>query len=221
MTFYELLDLFTFVSPIVLFVGVVTGVYCYRSLDLSHKVIMYYLLIALSTDIISRIYGHVYGNNLIFILIFALLELGVFSILYYNLLKKNKKVFLIGIGIAVLFMLWEIWSLKMLHVADFQSYSKVVDTFLIVCFSIAYFFEKINSQTQTEWDLFLLNSVILGFFSLNLIFFLPINYLINETSILKFYFWFANLILTLLFYVFLTRAIWKNGRTHKQLHRGL
>jgi hypothetical protein len=58
------------------------------------------------------------------------------------------------------------------------------------------------------------------YFSLNLIFFLPVNFLINVASSVKFYFWSANLLLTISFYTFLCKEIWKNGSTRKRLRSG-
>jgi hypothetical protein len=47
---------------------------------------------------------------------------------------------------------------------------------------------------------------------LNIIIFLPLDFLISEDSIFNFYIWFANLGVTVLFYLFLIYSIWKNGR---------
>lgn len=221
MDFYEFIDTLTFLAPAASFTGVAAGIYYYRFLNPVYKMIGLYLIIALATDIFSRLYVLNYDNNLVFILIFSLLELLIFVCLYLIFfLQQQRKLMLIVASAGVLFIIWEIFSLRFIQVEQFQSYSKVVDTFLIILLSIAFFFEKIKAYDSKQWKLFRLNSIILTFFSLNLIFFLPLNFMINENSGLKFYFWLANLIITILFYIFLTLEIWRNGLTRKRLRSG-
>jgi len=221
MSFYGFIDTLTLLAPALLLLGIAAGAYYFKSLDRAHKTITIYLLVALIADLMSRGYVVIYENNLVFILLFSLLELILFSSLYFTLFLRKRNPFLIGLTAAgTLFIIWELFSLKFASVEQFQSYSKVVDTFLIVLLSVSFFFEKIRDKNSQVWEFFQLNSIILLFFSLNLLFFLPINFLINETSNLKFYFWLGNLAVTLIFYLLLTREIWKNGMTRKQLRSG-
>ena len=217
MTFFKVLDFMTFLSPLLLLLGIAIGMYYYKFLDTIYKVLLVYLIVSLCTDVISRIYGHFYRNNLIFILVFSLTEAAIFSILYHNcFFEKRNKLMLVLSSIAALYMVWEIGTLGTIQVRQFQSYAKVADSFLIIILAITYFFEKIGRNTAAEVEILKLNSIILIYFALTLIFYLPINFLININSDLKFYFWGANLLLTLLFYVFISWEIWKNGLNLKQ-----
>jgi len=220
MSFYEILKLSTLISPLILFIGVGIGIYFYKRLDVIHKSIIYFLFIMLSIDMTGRAIES-YGNNLIVLLVYSLIEMLLFTFFYYKFLfKAQHRLIIILSAFALFYIIWEIIILKEIEAKQFQSYAKVADNFVIITLALAYFHEKINIYKESKWDNFQLNAVILVFFSINMIFFLPINFLINESSGLKFYFWLGNLIITVLFYAYLTHSIWKNGRTHRLLPSG-
>lgn len=212
MTFYQFLDYLTYLSPALLLTGIGIGMYRYKSLDLSHKMLLLYISVALCTDLTSRIYGHLFGNNLIFIILFSFFELIIFTILYQFCFfeKKSRTLFLLTL-VASGFIIWELGSLHKINPKQFQSYSKVMDAFVILLYTLTYFFQKVGKYKTTQTEQLRLNAAILIFFSLHLLFFLPINFLINVSSGVKFYFWMANLVLTLIFYAFINWEIWKNG----------
>jgi hypothetical protein len=221
MSFYELTDKLTYLSPVALLLGVMAGLALFGRTDKVHKLLTLYLLTALGIDLCGRIVGLVYGNNLIYILIFSLLELAVFSFIYFRLLLRRKYTYLyVLLVLGAAFIFWELFSLSFHHLDQFQSYSKVADTFLIVVFAITYFSESVKKGRQLQWEHFRLNAIILIFFSFNLIFFLPINFLINAGSEHAFYFLFGNLVITIAFYLVLTFEIWRNGTTRKRLRSG-
>lgn len=216
-----LLAIITYIIPIVLIAGIGIGIYYYKFIKKEYRLLLLYLGICLVTDIISRIVGVIYGNNLIFIVIFSFLELLFFSI-YYQIafFKRRIWVYTIISSIALIFIAWEIVDLWNVPPSEFQSYSRVISGFFIIAIAINYLFEKIEEK-QKQSSLIKLNYAFIIFYSLHLIFFLPINFLINVPSSIKFYFWSANLLLMVTFYVYLGREIWRNGLTQKRLHSGL
>lgn len=222
MSFYKLLDLFTLSVPIILILGSLAILSVYRFLELKHKILFFYLLICLTTDISSRLYGRIYKNNLIFIILFGLIELILFSLFYqFTYFNRKNKPHLILTSLGILFIIWELLNVNTHQTPLFQPYSRVVDCFIIVTSVIIFFFEKIKNNDPIDLNTLRLNSVILAFFSINLLFLLPLNFLINTLSNYKFYLWSLNLLLTLLFYIYLIFEIWKNGLIPKQLQSGL
>ena len=220
MSFAFILDVCTWAAPIVLLIGIATGTLLYSLLDPIHRVLLVYCVTALLTDLTSRVFGELYNNNLFLIPLFGLAELGLFAVLYYKyLLGSQSKVLLLCLLSGLGFIAFETIAVYALDPGSFQSYSRVVDPFFIVLLSVLYF-RKLGQEEIIHTELLQLNTVILLFFSLNLIFFLPVNFLINEHSPLKFWFWLANLVLTLCFYSFLIRSIWKRGKTRRHLHYG-
>lgn len=218
--FYKIVYDFNFLSPVVLFTGILVSLYYYPVLDRMHKWIFYYLIIMLTVDLGSRILGN-FGSNLIILPVYSLLEVVVITIFYYKLLfKAQHKLLKYLCCFVCLYIIWEIIELLKVNTNQFQSYAKVADNFIVISLALVFFHEKINMFKEAKWDNFRFNAVVLVYFFITMLFFLPINFLINESSGLKFYFWFVTNILIVLFYSYLTHSIWKNGRTRKLLPFG-
>ncbi|MCH2225746.1 MAG: hypothetical protein MK066_13330 [Crocinitomicaceae bacterium] len=222
MSFLAFLEAITYISPLLLIVGIFIGCIRFTSIDGVHKMVLLYFLFSLSIDLSSRVLGAYNDYNLILIPLLGFLELLVFSILYWKyLFKERSMMFFGGIVIGLSFIVWEIWSIRSIHTTQFQSYSKAVSSLVIIVLSVKYILQELKKEEELDKNRLKLNNIILLFFSINLVIFLPLNFLINEQSILKFYFWMANLALTLLFYALLIHSVWKNGKTAQQLPSGL
>lgn len=215
MTFSEILSFFTYLSPVILLIGISIGIYYYKTVDVLRKTLTVYIFLMLILDLLARFLGNVYGNNLVLIPVYGFIELLMFSIFYYFLgIKDNLKIkFLLAfiLLLSFIFTIWEVIEVYTLPAAEFESYAKAISTLVTVLLSLGFFLEKIYMKKDISSDMFMLNSGILLYYSLNLIIFLPIDFLINGNE-LKFYFWLVNLIFTLAFYVFLISSIWKNGK---------
>ena len=215
MTFKDIAANITLLSPIVLIGGLLLGLYLYKFLDTIHRNIVWYLIVMLFFDVISRMLGYS-GNNLIILLVYSFFEMALFMYFYFKFLFKRRHWVLLGFGvIAAIYIIGEIIILNKTETSEFQSYSKVIDNFIVIMLALAFFHERINRYRDSKWTNFGLNTAILIFFTVNMFFFLPINFLINETSGLKHYFWIGNLFITVLFYLYLIWLIWKNGRTRR------
>ena len=216
MSFFEFLDLFTLSAPIILLMGVIVGIYFYKNVDILRKILTFYLALMFLLDVSSRVIGDVYGTNIFLLPIYGFVELFMFSLFYYYLgIKDSIKLKTALIFILVLslgYTVWEIDYIQNTPINELETFSKVVSTLITVLLSIGFFLEKILTKKEISSDLFMLNSGILLFYSLNLIIFIPLDFLINGSE-LKFYFWLVNLIFTLIFYIFLISSIWKNGKT--------
>lgn len=220
MSFDELLEvLLKYAIPGLLIFGILGGLYFFKSLDKAHFVLVIYLGVCLLVDLSSRVYAAKYGNNLIFIPISGFLELTTFSFFYYQFLSKKRWLYPLVLA-ALVFIVYEALSINVANVADFQAYSRAIASFLVTLMSINCFFEWIGSEQSIPGNLWFLNSGILIFYAFNLICFLPVNFLINVDSDVKFSFWFANFLVTLIFYIVLSFVIWKHGKSRRRLHHG-
>lgn len=216
MNFIEILQQLNYASPISLLVGLIIAIYYRNRLDKLHKTIAFYLFLMLSVDITSRFIKEIFSTNLIMLLIYSFVELLFYLYLYRQCLFKKKYLSLSIIGVVgLLYILGEILLFvvfKELNPKEFQPYSKVVDNFIVILMALLFFHEKINAFNDTKWTNFRLNIAILLYFTINLLVFLPFNFLVNESTGLKFYFWTINLIITVLFYIYLTSLIWQNTK---------
>ena len=90
-------------------------------------------------------------------------------------------------------------------VTSFQSYSKVFIAFLIVFMSLYYILQQIKREQKIVHRNLVF--AIITYFSLELIFLLPLNFLINYKSELVFYIWLLRLSSNLLFYSYLNTLL--------------
>lgn len=219
MTVKEFSGIVSFIIPGVLIFGTISGLYNYKKIDGMHKSIAFYLLLMLIMEITSRILGR-FGNNFIILPIISLLELSFFIFFYNNYLLKRKKIFTWLGSLGLIYIIGETvfyFVLNDVTAKQFQPYSKVVDNFLIIVMALAFFLEKIDGYREINWDNFRLNTILLVFFTINMLVFLPFNFLVNETTGLKFYFWSINIVILIILDVYLTYSIWKNAHKHKSL----
>ncbi|MXN91086.1 hypothetical protein GR160_07570 [Flavobacterium sp. Sd200] len=156
------------------------------------------------------------GNNFIVLLVYSLIEL-VFFVYFYSrfMLNKPNKI-IIGLGaVAAVYIVAEIvqYFANPMYIKQFQPYAKVVDNFVIIIMALAFFYQKMRSFNETRWGNFKLNTVLLIFFTLNTIIFLPFNFLVNDSSGVVFYIWTANGLAISFFYLYLFSLIFKNGKT--------
>ncbi|MCW4469039.1 hypothetical protein OGH69_08695 [Flavobacterium sp. MFBS3-15] len=214
MTFTSLYKLLNFLSPFILIMGLGIGLPYFKRLNNIHKGIIGYLLMMLLIDMASRFFQYNFGNNLIVLLVYSLVEMLFFVFFYYKFLFKASHILIKLFSIiAASYIIWELFYFSN-NVRQFQSYAKVADNFVIITLALAFFSEKIHEYKESKLDSFYLNAVILIFFSINLIFFLPLNFILNERTGL--YFWLVNLITTVSFYSYLIYSIIKNGKNFKK-----
>ncbi|WP_298512568.1 hypothetical protein [uncultured Kordia sp.] len=218
MDFKTFSEIITKASPLVLFLGTGVGVYFYKRLDVIGKLLFFYLAGSLLIDLSSRLLAEIIGNNLVLFFVLTALELFIFLKLYYDLTKKKKLV----IGLAAfgtIYTIIESIYVNTTNVKLFQPYAKALGPLLIVSMALIFFFELIRDEEnlyKNEGDYFLLNSMILCFFALEFLIFLPMNFLINMDIQLAGYVWVSNVFFLILFYLYLTYFIWKRGRNLKQ-----
>ena len=131
---------------------------------------------------------------------------------------KTKYFVLVLTSVGFVYALIETSLINSKDVTSFQSYSKVFIAFLIVFMSLYYILQQIKREQKIVHRNLVF--AIITYFSLELIFLLPLNFLINYKSELVFYIWLLRLSSNLLFYSYLIRFIWKNGKMQKQLSAG-
>lgn len=218
MSFTTFSEIITKASPLVLIIGSSVGLYFFKRLDKVSKLLFFYLIGSLAIDLFSRFLGNLVGNNLVLFFVLTGLELFIFLKLYYDLTKKKKLV--IGLAVfGIIYTITESIYVNTTNVKLFQPYAKALGPLLIVLMALIFFFELIRDEEnlyKNEDDYLVLNSMILCFFALEFLIFLPLNFLINTDVQLAGYVWISNVFFLILFYLYLTYFIWKRGRNPKQ-----
>lgn len=211
----------TLISPIILILGIAIGIYCRKHLTGCFRLLLLYLILGFVTEVMSKYFGS-FSNlkyNLFLIPIYALLELLLFSILYYkHVVKSKNRYFLYFIFVLLGLILIDLSRIgSMFNASSFQSYGKVIADAGIVIFCLIYYLDVVKGKIKPTFELNVLNAASLIFFSLNLIIFLAINFLVNANYGIVMFFWFFNLTIVCLYYIIIIYLIWRNGKTRKSL----
>lgn len=213
MTYIELLIAISWLSPITLFIGTALGLISFKSLNIVTKGITVYLAIMLLVDIVMRLLPYFQTNNHIVLPIYCLIELGLFTYFYNKYFLSRRYLALNVITIlALVYIVWDIITFSFTSAKDFQSYAKVFDNFGIILLALTYCYEKLDQPNVAKWKNFRLNIVVLIFFTINLILFLPYNFIINDNGGIQFYFMQGILFTTVFFYIYLSYFIWQNSK---------
>ena len=212
--------------PIILAIGVIIGFYHYKNIQKHIKLLLWYFVFALVTDISHRIlpYNTTASFTLFLIPFFGLIELILFSRIYHkHLLKKKYLLHKFVTGAVYILLLYEfIFSFITKDPKSFYSYGKIAVNLYIITTCILYYKKLFESLRISESYRFILfNSGVLAYFTFNLLINISINFLVNENLNIVIYFWIANALITLMFYAFNTFLIWKDGRIQKPLQSGL
>ena len=210
-------------TRITLWVAGVVGCMRYFQLSPKYKLLTMYLLLGVATDLTGTYFENDSGYNLFLIPIYSLIELSIFSALYYFFFLEQKKRFLLfGIPLMLGFIVLDIFFLcDLFNAKTFYAFGKVISDFTIIGLCFFYYWKVLMGEQAINRELFILNTVFLSYFLINALIFLSINFLINEAFYLVDPFWAANALTALLLYAFLTYMIWQDGKTRKALHSGL
>lgn len=218
---FESLFVVTLISPIILIFGIIIGLYYRKHLDGCFRLLLMYLFIGIITELFSRYFGAISDlkYNLFLIPIYGLLELVLFSLLYYKyIIKRKSRRFFVIILILLGLTLVDLSRMgDMFKASNFQSYGKVIADAGIVLFCLIYYLDVVKGRIKSTFELNLLNAGSITFFSLNLIIFLAINFLVNAKYNIVMFFWNFNLFVICSYYIIIIYLIWRNGKTRKSL----
>jgi len=161
------------------------------------------------------------GRNHIFVLLDALTDVVFFSVLYGRyLFTKKSKLFLALSVLSVAYICFEIFYnfiYKQVSVKEFQPYSKIVSDAFVIVLALNFLYEKMNAFTATKVKHFWFNNIVMLYFTINLLVYLPFNFLVNESTGVKFVFWTLNIFCIEAFYLFLLGLIVNDALSKKAI----
>jgi hypothetical protein len=218
---HDFYNLISPTTPIVLLIGILVGIFNFRHFSKGFRVIFAYLVMALIIDLLSRYFGY-YSHlkyNLFLHPIYGFLELVFFSTLYYKYILHSKSIpLLLFIIFMLLLIVFEfVFVNKLFDQKSFQSFGRVIADLSIISFCLLYYWEVFKGRVAMRPDISFLNATAIIYYSINLIIFLFINFLVNESLRIVNVFWMVNLISVISFYLVLIWLIWQDGKIRKIL----
>jgi hypothetical protein len=193
--------------------GIFSG-YFYKQLTSKYQYLSFYIWFTILTNYI----GLYFSSNLFWLPIYSLAELAIFSTIYLRFfLKKGENTVLQGLLLLAhgLIVLDFLFLCDLFNAKTFYAFSKVVADLAIILLCLRYYWSILKGEMPIDKELLLLNSVFIGYFSINSIIFLSINFLVNESIDLVIPFWILNALSALFLYLFLTYMIWQHGKIQK------
>jgi hypothetical protein len=165
------------------FLPVLAALYNYKHLDKALKIAATYLLVSVLFDLalnLATIVG--VPNNLPAIHLFVIISIIFYGAIYYNAFFKPvlKKVIVIVAGVAFFIVIFNIIFIE--GIWEYPSLSNTVLSVLLICFSLAYFYQLLNRQEFIHIEkqgLFWINSGVLFYFSINIFLFMLFKRIIN------------------------------------------
>lgn len=193
---YDLWRYIAQVYMVVLVLSLLSGFIFYKKLTVLSKYLLAYAGVLLLCQLVSDYVGVVFKNNHIMLPIYCMAELSFFIVFFRRVLfKKTSWLPLLMGGTAMAYILGEFYYNFIDHYVDpkdFQPYCKVVANFCVLLYCLMFLYQKMK-YNHTRTEKFPLTIGLLIYFTLNSLFFLPFNFLINENSAFTLYFWMVNI----------------------------
>jgi hypothetical protein len=214
MSHKEIVNLVNLLTPLAACGGSFLGFLFYRSLTSSQKLLVLYLVLAFFTDLLSRFFETEINNNLILVPLFGLIELVLFVSFYYRFVFTRKHPFVIwlvsgSVFAIILDMLFSNWG-EPLH---FHGYGRVLSGFVIVILSLMSLGQLLHTAHEPSNDWLKLSAGILAYYAIDCLWFIAVNFMVNQDPATVFSLWMVRAISTPLFYVFITYYLWQTGKT--------
>lgn len=219
------LDAATWSIPILLTLSL-AALICYRKAANPWDYYVFaYLAIALIVDLSSRYWLSFHTDNLVFVQLYALAELMLVGIMYMRFfLTRLRKIGGLLLFVSGSFVTWE-FAHHILRDTDqdfsyYQSYSRVVVSATLVTYGLMSLLQRVRRSEQMDHQKVRLIVALTFYYSLNFIFYLPINFFVTAHTHFKFLLWAINLLVTNIFYIYLTLYLWRFGKKKKPLFSG-
>jgi len=161
--------------------GLCRRCYCFASC----RTLLWYLSIALATNVIERIIGALHHNNLPLLHLYTLIE-GVLLLQFYGHVLEGKiwkqrilffKILLAGICVLDAFYYHSLWT--------FNTYARPAAALMITALALYVLADQIKKQEQfspLEQSLAWLNSGVLMYFMSSLLYFSLLNPIVRQVS---------------------------------------
>ncbi len=209
-------DLFIdFIYPIGVFIPLlplIIGLFRYKRLSLSQKIIVLLVFVASSINIYSSYQGIILKqNNMPSLHLLTLLEFSAVAAYFYTLYPKRlKKPLLISSILFIVFSLFN--SLWLQDQYTYNSYARGLESFLLLTYAMVYFLHWISNGDSLKLfqsPHFYMTSGLLFYFSATQFLFLFKNHLAINTKWLVGLAFDVHLLVVIIYYSLLSVGLWK------------
>lgn len=197
------------IVPLSIAIPITVGIAKYRTLDKPLKIAFLFLAINGATNAIAKLLSLAKVTNLPLLHFYTIAELSVLLLLYRSILTDTRLSKWIPVIIAAFFVLCMLNTWFFQNIFTYNSYTRSLEAILIIFFSIAYFFKRLDKLDQPAGGntIPIMNAALLLYFSGALILFIISNVVVADIS-LGAAIWNVHATLVLLMYVLFAIALW-------------
>jgi hypothetical protein len=188
----------------------VLGMVRYKKLAVPYKILSFYVGVTLLLEILSRIYGYMYRNNMPVEHISSYSEFIFNAVIFYQLLKNRtlkKTAMAVIAAVTLFFIINSLWLQPYLH--SFPSNAIIISEMVLVVFSLLVFKQMLQYPLQvniTGQSIFWYNTAILFYSTTVFLTFGLVNYVVKHHLSYDLIY-LCQLILNMIFYILLGIAI--------------
>ncbi|SHN25813.1 hypothetical protein [Mucilaginibacter sp. OK098] len=174
------LNIFSTVSGIL---PVIAALYNYRYLDRVLKIAAVFFIVSVLFDFVLQVTKPmVVTNNFPLLHLFILISILFFTAIYYHAFIKiaiKKTIIILGLATFLISII------NLIFVEDIWEYPSIANTILsvlLICFSLAYFYQLLNRQEFIHIEkqgLFWINAGVLFYFAINTFLFMLFKQLLD------------------------------------------
>lgn len=165
------IDFFSFIS---IFIPVVVGLFCYRRVFTTSKILIVFLVTTAILEIIGTVACYFYWNNLFLFHLHTYIEFAAYSIILSRLIRSKvvKQIITALISAFILFSL--VNSLFLEDITGFNSIQRHIEATLIIGYCLVYVFElkQYNDFSLSENPYLIFALALLLYFSGSLFLFI-------------------------------------------------
>lgn len=192
------------IVPLFILVPITIGIFKYKVLPVSLKIIWFYLIITAVINTSATIIGRVFhSNNMPLLHLFTLIE-GVMFIWFYKYLSqsntKNKWFTFLQTGFVIVCVLN---ALFFQSIYAYSSYTRYVESIICILFALNFFAKIAASDTKPlKLPAFYFNTGVFLYFSGSFVLFIFSNFILQKLSAsTMLIFWSGHSALVLLMYI--------------------
>jgi len=180
-------DVLSILSTISGIFPVIAALYNYRQLDKVLKIAAVYCLASVLSDLVLRLMKNMgIPKNWQVIHIYIMISILLLGAMYFYAFfkKSHKKVVVIVTAIALVSVIGNVLFFE--GFGDYPSISNTVLSIMLICFSLAYFYQLLTRQEFVHIEkqgLFWINAGMLFYFSINIFLFMLFKRILLENEL--------------------------------------